>query len=161
MKLSNINPLLSVLLLRTATNVASAKIPQIPINDVQTCPTPTNGNECGFRYPGVYRIINYGFQNAAALNGTGPNAAVVSMKEADMGKCRPWNITDPAQQWGISYTDNTDNEVMIFSQVNGAALSAVENRKVVRAVHTPPYDKRAHWVMDRNAFANVEGVPIV
>lgn len=149
MKLSNINPLLSVLLLRTATNVASAKIPQIPINDVQTCPTPTNGNECGFRYPGVYRIINYGFQNAAALNGTGPNAAVVSMyvpcnssplppfaairitsggrKEADMGKCRPWNITDPAQQWGISYTDNTDNEVMIFSQVNGAALSAVES----------------------------------
>lgn len=68
---------------------------------------------------------------------------------------------------------------MIFKTATGGLLSAVQGissgpqsidttesgwptgTKPVQSLDVPPYDKRAHWRMDRTAFEHVEGGPVV
>ncbi|KAI4264795.1 MAG: hypothetical protein L6R42_000114 [Xanthoria sp. 1 TBL-2021] len=118
MMLSKSHQLVFALLLCTSRVAAIGTIPQIILNEPNPCPNPPSGNQCGFWYPGLYRIINYGFQYAATMNDSTPGAAVVSM---------PWNDTDLAQQWGIMYTDASENVTMIFNRATGTALSAVQS----------------------------------
>lgn len=62
--------------------IASINVPQVPLSGVvqESCELRANaGNAYGWRGPGIYRIINYGFQYAATLNGSSMGTAVVSM----------------------------------------------------------------------------------
>lgn len=79
MMLSKSHQLVFALLLCTSRVAAIGTIPQIILNEPNPCPNPPSGNQCGFWYPGLYRIINYGFQYAATMNDSTPGAAVVSM----------------------------------------------------------------------------------
>lgn len=58
---------------------AFAAAPQVPIQELNQCPDPDNGYDCGYHGLGFYRIINYGFQYAATPNGSTSGAAVLSM----------------------------------------------------------------------------------
>ncbi|KAI4228022.1 MAG: hypothetical protein L6R36_001956 [Xanthoria steineri] len=143
--------LISVLFFCSFSVTAFAATPQVPIHPLDECPAPPSGwPPCGFRYPGIYRLINYGFQNAATLNDSTPGAAILSM---------PIKFDDLAQLWNIVFIDDSQT-VMIINRATGAALTAVESRKAVQGVHVLPYDKRAHWTMDLTTFGDVDGVPI-
>ncbi|KAL9629366.1 MAG: hypothetical protein Q9204_005312 [Flavoplaca sp. TL-2023a] len=133
-------PLVFASLLYFSKVTASATIPQVPFHQLdEYCPHPGGWDrDCYFQDPGVYRLINYGFQYAATINNSVPNAAVVSM---------PLDKQNFAQQWGIYYIDDSKSVAMIYNRATGAALYADESKKLARTMYAPPYDKRAHWTL--------------
>lgn len=105
----------------------------------------------GFKRPGIYRIINYGYQFAASVNESSMGTAIVSMPLADY---------DDTQAWLIAAVNDIP-EYMIFNKATGAALAGNISPKPARGVEAPPYDKKARWKMDFDTFASVDGRPAV
>ncbi|CAL8574701.1 hypothetical protein XPA_000656 [Xanthoria parietina] len=143
------SPLLFALCQSTA--LVASLILQIPMEPTAIAKSPYE-NAYGWRYPGIYRIINYSFEYAAAINETDLGAAVAS---------QPLQEYDDTQIWLIAYLDDSKKNVFIINKANGGYLTAIEGKKVVRGYEAAPYDKRAQWTMDFDTFDAVEGKPVV
>ncbi len=81
MLLTVLCPFVFAIILHSSNITASAAILQVPIHQLdEYCPYPPGYDRaCEFQGPGLYRLINYGFQYAATINTSAPDAAVVSM----------------------------------------------------------------------------------